>query len=99
VAYLEDQTVDLVMLDMIMEPGIDGLETYRRILTLHPDQRAIIASGYSETKLVKEAQRLGAGIYVRKPYTFEEIGLAVQQDLCPRARETFPLDRGHHRDT
>ena len=72
---------DLVVLDMIMEPGPDGLETYRRILQIQPRQRAIIASGYSETDRVREAQRLGAGTYVRKPYLMEKLGLAVRQEL------------------
>ena len=64
-----------------MDPGIDGLETYRRILELHPGQKAIIASGFSETIRVKEAQRLGAGQYIKKPYTLEKIGLTVKTDL------------------
>ena len=78
---LEAGSVDLVILDMIMDPGIDGLETYRRITRLHPGQRAIIASGFSETERVKEALRLGAGAYVRKPYLLEEIGAAVRHEL------------------
>jgi CheY-like chemotaxis protein len=81
VEYLKHQTSDLVILDMIMEPGIDGLETYRRILSIRPDQRAIIASGFSENRRVHEAQRLGAGTYVRKPYMLEKIGLAVRREL------------------
>jgi len=66
---------------MIMDPEIDGLETYKRILELHPGQKAIIASGFSETERVKEAQRLGAGKYIKKPYTFGKIGLAVKEEL------------------
>ena len=57
------------------------LETYKRILELHPRQNAIIASGYSETARVKEAQRLGAGKYVRKPYSMEKMGIAVKAAL------------------
>ncbi len=64
-----------------MEPGIDGLETYRQILKLHPGQKAIIASGFSETDKVKEAQRLGAGAYIKKPYKIEKIGTAVRAEL------------------
>ena len=70
-----------MLLDMIMEPGIDGLETYRRILELHPKQKAIIVSGFSETERVKEAQRLGAGAYVKKPFLLEKIGRAVKNEL------------------
>jgi PAS domain S-box-containing protein len=81
IAYLEKRCVDLVILDMIMEPGIDGLKTYRLICEYCKDQRAIIASGYSETNRVREAQRLGAGTYVKKPYTLEKIGMAVRSEL------------------
>ena len=81
VAYVQDSSVDLLILDMIMAPGIDGLETYQRIKALVPDQKAIIASGYSETHRVKEAIKLGAGQYIRKPYTIEKIGIAVRDEL------------------
>ena len=81
VRFLQENSVDLVLLDMIMEPGIDGLETYRRILELHPKQKAIIVSGFSETERVKEAQRLGAGAYVKKPFLLEKIGRAVKNEL------------------
>jgi CheY-like chemotaxis protein len=59
VAYLKSKGTDLLILDMIMDPGIDGLDTYKQIIQFHPGQKAIIASGYSETNRVKEAQRLG----------------------------------------
>jgi PAS domain S-box-containing protein len=79
--YLQNHSVDLLILDMIMEPGMDGLDTYQRIMELHPGQKAIITSGYTETDRVREAQRLGAGQYLRKPYTFKGLGVAVRQEL------------------
>jgi len=82
VEYLKTRSADLVILDMIMAPGIDGLDTYRRIVELKPGQKAIITSGYSETERVREAQRLGAGEYIKKPYTLEKIGLAVRKELA-----------------
>ncbi len=81
VAYLQSNSADLVVLDMIMEPGMDGLETYRQIIALNPHQKAIIASGYSESARVKTAQQLGAGTYLKKPYTLEEIGLSIRGEL------------------
>jgi DNA-binding NtrC family response regulator len=66
---------------MIMEPGIDGLETYRKILKIRPGQKSIIASGYSESARVKEALRMGAGNYVKKPYLLEKIGRAIKAEL------------------
>jgi len=81
VEFIKDQKVDLLVLDMIMDPGIDGLETYRRILKFNPGQKAVIVSGFSETRRVKEAQSLGAGAYVRKPYLMEKIGRAARSEL------------------
>jgi DNA-binding NtrC family response regulator len=66
---------------MIMDPGMDGLDTYKKIIKMHPRQKAIIASGFSETDRVKEAQRLGAGVYVKKPYSLEKIGVSVRDEL------------------
>lgn len=81
VVYLEEHSADLVILDMIMENGMDGLDTYREILKLYPQQKAIIASGFSETERVRQAQRLGAGEYVKKPYILEKMGQAIRRVL------------------
>ncbi|PKN33892.1 MAG: hypothetical protein CVU61_11385 [Deltaproteobacteria bacterium HGW-Deltaproteobacteria-19] len=80
-SYINRRKADLIVLDMIMDPGIDGLETYRRIREINPRQKAIIVSGFSETERVREAQDLGAGTFVRKPYIMEKIGLAARQEL------------------
>jgi PAS domain S-box-containing protein len=79
--YLKTSKADLLVLDMIMEPGMDGLETYQRILEISPNQKAVIVSGFSETSRVREAQELGAGEYVRKPYISGKIGLAIRREL------------------
>ena len=79
--FLKRNPVDLVLLDMIMEPGMDGLDTYRGIIKMHPRQKAVIVSGYSETERVQEAQKLGAGVYIKKPYLLETLGAAVRDEL------------------
>ncbi|MGD9948868.1 MAG: cache domain-containing protein [Desulfobulbus sp.] len=73
------QPFDLVLLDMIMHPGIDGLETYQRILTLRPGQAAILVSGYAQTDRVREAMVLGAQSYLKKPYTLAGLARAVAE--------------------
>jgi CheY-like chemotaxis protein len=79
--YIKRQTPDLIVLDMIMDPGIDGFETYKKIIEYRPEQKAIIVSGFAETDRVKKTQGLGAGEYIKKPYTIEKIGLAIKQEL------------------
>jgi YesN/AraC family two-component response regulator len=64
-----------------MDPGMDGLDTYKSILEIHPKQKAIIVSGFSESDRVHAAQDLGAGAYVRKPYVIEKLGLAAKKEL------------------
>ncbi|PKN34955.1 MAG: hypothetical protein CVU61_06245 [Deltaproteobacteria bacterium HGW-Deltaproteobacteria-19] len=81
VAFLRSRKVDLVVLDMIMDPGMDGMETYRRILKINPRQKAILASGFSETDRVRKTLEMGAGAFVQKPYILEKIGLAVRTEL------------------
>jgi len=81
IEYLKENTVDLILLDMIMDPGINGRETYERIIKIHPKQKAIIVSGFAETDDVKETQKLGAGQYIKKPLTLEKIGIAVRDEL------------------
>lgn len=81
VEYLKQNKADIVVLDMIMDPGIDGMETYKRILEINPSQKAIIVSGYSETDRVRKAQEMGAGPFVKKPYVLEKIGLAIRKEL------------------
>jgi PAS domain S-box-containing protein len=81
VAYLKENQADLMVLDMIMDPGMDGLDTYRSIIEIRPQQKAIIVSGFSESDRVHEAQGLGAGAYVKKPYIKEKLGMAVRKEL------------------
>ncbi len=83
--YLKLKGVDLLILDMIMNPGIDGLETYKRVLELNPRQKAVIASGYSDTDRVKEALRIGAASYIKKPYLLQKIGVVIKDALTCKA--------------
>jgi signal transduction histidine kinase/CheY-like chemotaxis protein len=80
-SYVGMNRVDLIVLDMIMDPGMDGLDTYRRILETNPKQKAIVVSGFSETDRVTGVRELGAGAYVRKPYVLEDLGMAVRKEL------------------
>lgn len=81
IEVIRQKAIDLVILDMVMDPGIDGLETYRRMLALVPNQRAIIASGFAGTERVKAAMELGARTYLKKPYSLEKLGLSVRSAL------------------
>ncbi len=81
IAYIKECKIDLMVLDMIMDPGMDGLDTYVGVLEIQPKQKAIVVSGFSESDRVHAAQALGAGQYVEKPYVIEKLGLAVRNEL------------------
>ncbi|MEA1924155.1 MAG: transporter substrate-binding domain-containing protein [Pseudomonadota bacterium] len=81
IGYLKKNSVDLLILDMIMEPGLNGRQTYAEIIKFNPQQKAIIASGFSENREVEKTQTLGAGEFIKKPYLLTQIGLAVKQAL------------------
>lgn len=90
VEFIRNAPVDVLVLDMILEPEMDGLETYQHILKLNPEQKAVIASGFSESERVFEAQRLGAGRYIKKPYRLEEIGMALREQLAAGTTDNPP---------
>lgn len=78
ITFLKETPVDLIVLDMLMEPGMNGYHTYKEILKLYPDQKAIVASGFSESEDVKATIQLGAGGFIKKPYSMEQLGRAVK---------------------
>ncbi|HVC34538.1 MAG TPA: ATP-binding protein [Chloroflexota bacterium] len=79
--HVRHESVDLMIFDMVMPPGIDGCETYRRVTEVRPGQRAIILSGFAETERVEQAQALGAGAFIQKPLTIEKLARAVRTEL------------------
>jgi DNA-binding NtrC family response regulator len=85
--FLQKQGADLLVLDMIMDPGMDGCETYQRIIEIHPGQKAVIASGFSDSERVKKTHQLGAGIFVNKPYTLDTLAKAVRSELDQKGSE------------
>lgn len=81
IEYIKQHPVDLVMLDMLMDPGINGCETYRLILEHVPKQKAIITSGYSTSADLLKVKELGVSQFIKKPYSLQELGQALQDEL------------------
>jgi PAS domain S-box-containing protein len=79
--WLAGEACDLVLLDMLMAPGIDGLETFRRIQAGHPGLKVVIASGFSESAQREEAQRLGIDAFLGKPYNLAQLAGALRHAL------------------
>lgn len=81
VKFLKKASVDILLLDMIMTPGMDGLDTYREILKMHPGQKVIVSSGFAETERVAALQELGKGPFIKKPYSLKELGTSIREEL------------------
>ena len=77
VELLKERPVDLLYLDMIMNPGINGYETFKQVEAIYPGQKAILVSGFSEETEMKKARALGIKGFVCKPFTLEELGSVV----------------------
>jgi len=92
VEYISHTPVDLVILDMMMDPGINGCETYERILLHAPGQKAIIISDYSNADHIRRATELGISQFVKKPYSVHELAQALQMEIRPE--QPAPPPRG-----
>ena len=81
VEYVKRKDVDLILLDMILEDDMDGLDTYKEIIKIKPLQKTVIVSGFSESNRVKEAEELGVNGFIQKPYKINDIGMIIQTVL------------------
>src|SRR6478672_9834872 len=79
-AFGDGSTWDAVLLDQRM-PGMDGLETLRRIKERQPGARVIMVTAFASIELAVDAMKLGATDFVRKPMTPEIVRNAVHAAL------------------
>lgn len=81
IKFVKETPVNLLIIDMLMEPGINGRQTYQEIVKLYPEQKAIVVSGYSESDDIKATLRLGASGFIKKPYSIDQLGRMVKEVL------------------
>ena len=77
VRVYEELTPDLVLMDLSM-PRLNGIESTRRLRQLHPEVRILILSMHEDEAFVAQALLAGAGGYVVKHSTPEELRLAME---------------------
>jgi two-component system, cell cycle sensor histidine kinase and response regulator CckA len=68
---------------MLMDPGINGCETYRQIIKYVPGQKAIITSGYSSNEDINRAMDMGVSQFIKKPYSLQELAQALKWKSTP----------------
>ncbi len=84
---------DLVILDMLLGEGRDGLEVFEQLRRHCPEQRAILASGYSTVERAAAAVRDGL-TWLAKPYTLDGLGRAVGRALRGHSSTAPPASGG-----
>jgi len=77
---------DVVILDVMM-PGIDGIETLRRINERHAGIPVIMLSVVGKASTIVEAMQLGASDYINKPFEEEELQLTLDRVLEHKSLE------------
>ena len=73
----ENQNIDVVLLDIRM-PGLGGLETLRRIKSIHPLVETIMLTAYATVATAVEAMQIGTYDYLIKPCDFKELTAKVE---------------------
>jgi DNA-binding NtrC family response regulator len=68
---------DVIVLDVKM-PGIDGIETLKRIKAIQPDYEVIILSGHASLDLARRIVELGGFDYLLKPFDFEDLLVKIE---------------------
>ncbi|OGB87871.1 hypothetical protein A3H38_05695 [candidate division WOR-1 bacterium RIFCSPLOWO2_02_FULL_46_20] len=77
---IADQKVDMAFLDIRM-PGMNGLETLKRIKEIDPDIEVVMVTAVNDVQKASEAIKLGARDYVIKPFDVDHITKLAQQIL------------------
>ncbi len=77
---MEEEMPDLVLLDIWM-PGIDGIETLKRMRELHPGLQVIMISGHGTIETAVSATKLGAFDFIEKPLSLEKTLVTIQNAL------------------
>ncbi len=80
ISLLRDEIPDMILLDIWM-PGMDGIETLRKIREVSPEQLVIMMSGHGTIETAVKATKLGAYDFIEKPLSLEKLLLSVQNAL------------------
>ena len=71
---------DIIICDIRM-PGIDGIETIKRIKEKNPEIKTIIMTGYANNETPVRAIRLGVNDYIYKPFELEEFRICLMRNI------------------
>ena len=75
------EDIQLAVIDLILGDDFDGVATYKELLAMKPDQKAVIVSGFADLAMIVEARKLGIRQVIQKPYDLDSLGKAVRTEL------------------
>jgi CheY-like chemotaxis protein len=81
IEYMQRNGADLLVLDLVMNEGIDGVAAFRRIREFRPMQKAIVVSGYAEPSKVSVVRNMGIRHYLVKPVALGVLAQALRDEL------------------
>ena len=87
IEMMREKRFDVVLLDIKMPGGIDGIETFRQLKTLQPLAEVIFLTGHATLESSVEGMKLGAFDYLIKPVKLD--------DLLPKLAEAFRKKNAH----
>lgn len=91
VESIKTKNTDIALVDFKL-PGMDGLETIRRINEISPDTVTIIMTGFPTLDSSVSAIRLGASDYILKPFKLNEVSLSLRKAVKER-RMKFEMNQ------
>ena len=83
IASLRKEPVDLLLIDLLLAPGLNGYETFKEIRAFNPGQRALAISGYHNHPDRERIRALGVTRYLPKPLSLIHLAIAIQQEMRP----------------
>lgn len=78
IGKLKEEAFDVVVLDVKMPGGMDGIETFREIRKIQPSAEIILLTGHASVETSAEGMEMGAFDYLMKPANFQELLKKIQ---------------------
>ena len=93
VEYCRKNTADLLIMDILMQSGIDGLTAARIIRKEHPEVKIILATSTAEARWLEDAKEIGVEAFWYKDYG--TLSLLEVMDRTMEGKTTWDDDTGH----
>jgi CheY-like chemotaxis protein len=94
IEYIKGHPVDLILLDMVMSPGINGYQTLKEIRDINPEQKTVITSGELNHPDRIKTEELGVSRYLAKPVSLSLLAKSIQEEMKNHGA-ILPINKNH----